>query len=63
MPFDCLLFFGVEGNGDLYAFRVLRGEVQSYAVFRWDHESDSRTAVAGGLSSFVDRWLRGALEN
>ena len=63
MPFGCLLFFAEEGNGDLFAFRVLQGEAQSDAVFRWDHESDSRTLVAGRLESFVGRWLRNELSS
>jgi hypothetical protein len=58
MPFDCLLFFGSEGNGDLYGFRVLSGGADDLFVFMWDHESDSRSAVAFGLAKYVsgDLW-------
>jgi hypothetical protein len=58
MPFDPLLFFGQELNGDLYAYRILQGEVQPETVYRWDHESDSRQFVAAHLPSFVERWFR-----
>lgn len=42
MPFDHLLFFGDEGGGDQYAYRILAGGVRSDGVFQWRHESDSR---------------------
>jgi SMI1/KNR4 family protein SUKH-1 len=61
MPFEPLLFFGAEGNGDLYAFRILAGDARSTDVFVWDHESDSRTATAFGLERYVrgERWHTG----
>jgi hypothetical protein len=58
MPFDCLLFIGAEGNGDLYAFPILAGGADDLHVFVWDHETDSRTAIASGLAGYVkgERW-------
>jgi hypothetical protein len=53
MPFDHLLFFGETGNGDDFAFPILRsGEVGS-AVFMWEHETDCRQEYAGCLSDFL----------
>ena len=58
MPFDCLLLFGEEGNGDLFGFPVLAGGADDLQVFVWDHETDSRIATAAGLSRYVrgERW-------
>ena len=58
MPFEPLMFFGADDNGDLYAFRILGGEPNPGDVFVWDHETDSRTATAFGLERYVrgERW-------
>jgi hypothetical protein len=53
MPFDPLLFFGAVGNGDLFAFRILAGEVRDDDIFAWDHETDSRTQLSWGLERFL----------
>jgi hypothetical protein len=53
MPFDPLLFFGAAGNGDLYAFRILAGEVRDDTIFVWDHETDSRSDCSWGLERFL----------
>ena len=53
MPFDPLLFFGASGNGDLFAYRILAGEVRDDDIFVWDHETDSRTQVTWGLERFL----------
>jgi hypothetical protein len=58
MPFDSLMFFGDEGNGDQYGFVVLEGAVSRRDVFRWDHESDSRICVASGLESHLEALAR-----
>ena len=60
MPFDPLLFFGAEGNGDLYGFRILGGQADELWIFVWDHETDSRTATTHGLWRYLDgdRWHR-----
>jgi len=54
MPFDPFLFFGDNGGGDQFAF------VQTPVrpdVFVWEHESDSRRWVAGGLGDYLRRSL------
>src|SRR5207244_1879500 len=52
MPFDPLLFFGDEGGGDQYAFRILAGAVQPDNVYQWVHENDSRQWFAGDLRDY-----------
>ena len=61
MPFDCLLFFGDAGNGDLFAFAILSGRVRRPDVFVWNHEDDSRSWVAPSLQIYFDWWLSGKL--
>jgi hypothetical protein len=56
MPFDCLLFFGEIGNGDLVGFRVLRG-VTPDDVYVWDHELDSRIWIAPSLEAYLRKQL------
>jgi SMI1-KNR4 cell-wall len=58
MPFDPLLFFADAGNGDQFAFlwKPRRDE-----IFVWDHESDSRSWVAGSLHQYLQWWLDGTL--
>ncbi|WP_392958300.1 SMI1/KNR4 family protein [Streptomyces sp. LN245] len=55
MPFDAFLFFGDNGGGDQFAF-VQRPERPD--IFVWEHESDSRRWVAGGLRDYLGRALR-----
>ncbi len=33
-----LLFFGADGAGNLFAYKVEKGEAQSGAIYQWDHE-------------------------
>ncbi|MFF3419734.1 SMI1/KNR4 family protein [Streptomyces sp. NPDC002698] len=54
MPFDAFLFFGDNGGGDQFAF-VQRPERPD--IFVWEHESDSRRWVAGGLRDYLGRVL------
>ena len=61
MPFDHLLFFADAGNGDQFALSILDGEVRRPDVFVWDHESDSRTWVAGSIKQYFDWWLTGKI--
>lgn len=61
MPFDCLLFFGDAGNGDQFAFPVLKGSVRRPDIFVWNHEDDSRSWAAPSLQTYFDRWLSGKL--
>jgi hypothetical protein len=54
MPFNCLLFFGDDGGGDQYAYRILNGVVRSNGIFEWVHETDSRTRVAWDLQDYLE---------
>ena len=54
MPFDPLLFFGDEGNGDLYAFLILAGKIRGSNIFLWDHETGSRRWYAFGLQRYLE---------
>jgi SMI1-KNR4 cell-wall len=60
MPFDHLLFFGDDGSGDQFAFRILAGAVNDLHVYRWVHENDAREWSASGLHDYVARslWCR-----
>jgi hypothetical protein len=62
MPFDCLLFFGDAGNGDLFAYSVLNGEVRRSDIFAWNHEDDSRAWVAPNLQKYLEWWLTGIIK-
>lgn len=63
MPFDHLLFFGDDGGGDQFAFAIdADGEIRKLDVFRWEHESDSRSWFAGRLEQFFERISRPAEE-
>lgn len=54
-PFTDLLFFGAEGNGDLFAYRVTEGRVADTAIHEWDHETDGRAVIASDLKDYVGR--------
>lgn len=62
MPFDSLLFFGDAGNGDLFAYSILEGQVRRNDIFVWNHEDDSRTWVAPGLQQYLEWWLTGRMK-
>jgi SMI1-KNR4 cell-wall len=56
MPFDGLLFFGAEGNGDQFAYRILGGQIRETSwIYEWDHESDNRTWFASDLNEYFRR--------
>jgi hypothetical protein len=56
MPFDCLLFFGADVNGDQFAYRVLAGRIRDTSwIFKWDHESDNREWFAADLKDYFSR--------
>lgn len=59
MPFEPLLFFAEAGNGDLFA--LLSPPLERGDVFAWDHESDTRQWVAGGLEQYLRWWLDGRI--
>ncbi|MFE2164091.1 SMI1/KNR4 family protein [Streptomyces sp. NPDC059447] len=54
MPFDALLFFGDNGGGDQFAFVQTPRRPD---IFVWEHETDSRRWVAGGLRDYLGRSL------
>lgn len=54
-PFTDLLFFGAEGNGDLFAYRVTDGRVADTSIYEWDHETDDRARFASDLKEYVGR--------
>lgn len=61
MSFSDLLFFADAGNGDRFAFPIIRGKVKAEAVFAWNHENDSRWEVAFSLKSYLEGWLSGKI--
>ncbi len=52
LPFESMYFFGEEGNGDLYGFPIVDGQIGG-RVYRWDHETDNREFVGADLLSFL----------
>ena len=54
-PFTDLLFFGAEGNGDQFAYRVEDGRVSDPSIHEWDHETDARIRFASDLRDYVSR--------
>lgn len=53
MPFTCLLFFGAEGNGDFFAYRILKFGVDNLQIYEWEHENDARSAFAPNLKDYL----------
>lgn len=60
MPCDGLVFFGDDGDGDQFAFRIVAGEVDGRSIYRWSHDDDSRTWYAGSLGALLERILKRA---
>lgn len=61
MPLDCLFFFADAGNGDMFAYAVVQGEVRCPDIFVWNHEDDSRRVVAASLKVFMEGWANGTI--
>ena len=55
MPFDCLLFFGEEGSGELYAYVITEGAIRRPDVFLWEHETDSRQWYAARMQNYLQQ--------
>jgi hypothetical protein len=56
MPFDHLLFFGEEGNGDLHAFPIaIDGSYGNQNIYEWNHENDSRSWRASSIDDLFAR--------
>jgi hypothetical protein len=59
MPFDPLLFFGDDGGGDQFAYVILAGVIRNpFDIFRWEHETDSRTWFAFTLEQYLEHALQ-----
>ena len=57
MPLDDLFFISsAYGNGDLVGYGI-RADGAEPALFRWDHEDDSRTVESPDLET----WVRGVM--
>lgn len=54
-PFTDLLFFGAEGNGDQFAYRVADGGITDSSIQEWDHETDDRVWFASDLKDYISR--------
>jgi len=54
-PFNDLLFFGAEGNGDLFAYRIGDGRVADTSIYEWNHETDDRSRFGSDLEDYVKR--------
>lgn len=54
-PFADLLFFGAEGNGDQFAYRIDDGRVGDHSIFEWDHETDARAIFSADLKGYFSR--------
>ncbi len=59
-PIGSLLFFGADGAGNLFAYKVEEGEAQSGAIYQWDHEmavwgtkEDELRYQAGSLADLI----------
>lgn len=61
MPFDHLLFFSDAGNGDLFGYAILNGQIQREDIYVWNHEDDSRTWIASSLKEFIEGWITGEI--
>ncbi len=56
MPLDHLLFFGEEGNGDLFAFPiVMDGTYGTQNIYEWNHENDARLWKASSVRDLLAR--------
>jgi hypothetical protein len=60
MPFDSLLFFGDNGKGDHYAYRIVRGEVDEGNVYCWHHQTDSRVWLSFTIEQLLEHELQRA---
>lgn len=59
-PFDSLLFFGDNGGGDQFAYRMDSWQPEIHV---WDHETDERNAVAASMREYLVRSLRSGGED
>lgn len=57
-PFESLLFFGSEGNGNQFAFGVTSGRTPTEDIFVWSHEDDSREKISSSLREHLEALKR-----
>jgi hypothetical protein len=58
MPFDHLLLIGDDAGGDHFAFPIrANGQIRLSVIFRWDHETDSRSMFAAHLEQYLEKRL------
>jgi hypothetical protein len=51
-PFEDIFFFGADGGGDLFGYKIIEGRCSNQIV-RWNHEDDSRITISDdGLSKY-----------
>ena len=56
-PFDCLLFFGVNGCGDYHGYPITSQDgVRDDNVFIWEHEYDNRIWKANNLEDAIKKY-------
>lgn len=58
-PLDTFLFFSDAGNGDLFGYSIIDGSIQTEDIYVWNHEDDSRRAIASTLEEFIKGWIIG----
>ncbi|WP_165246431.1 SMI1/KNR4 family protein [Paludisphaera soli] len=59
MSFESLFLFGDDSGGDRYAFVIQAdGQIHRRKIFRWDHETDSRSWSAGHLEHYLEKRLK-----
>lgn len=58
MPFDHLLFFGDNGRGDQFAYRIRADhQLDESNIYLWKQATDAREWYARGLASFLESVL------
>jgi len=55
------LFFSDAGNGDLFGYLIVNGEIQTEDIYVWNHEDDSRRVIASSLEEFIRGWIVGEI--
>lgn len=51
-----LLFIGGNGCGDYFAYLILDNEIKTTDIVRWEHEDNTRVAVANSLEEMIIKY-------